>query len=714
MKNLKQSVVLILLTFFFIQANAQADLTYEKIKAKFWNDPDFKSKDVPDKWKNESAVILAKYYEYEVKKEVILNYIYENIYLHKRIKLLDKAAINEFSEMSFESDYANTLLWATYELKDVHIGIKVIKPSGKENIVDLKDAVLKEIKEGLNKKQYKKIAIPDLEIGDIVDYFYVIKNTYVEPYAKAMDPVFYLLVEEYPIVKQKFNVRTLRRMYFNSKSMNGAPQLKPIDKDDETFYSFEDKDREKAEEVNWAYPFRVYPTLKFQAFFIRNKVLNQLDYLKFFLKEKKENNSSVNFAEIDELVKDIYNAPYFTYSAEVAKTKSYLDKNFDKSTPSDTIVKYAFYSLRKLLYVSNNDLMLALSKVLESRKIEHDFVITVPNYLSDISDLILPQEMAYLLRIKSKPDYFIGSFQPISIYKSIESDYQGCNAYAISNPKLQSKPKVQKIVIPIDKPEDNMQTMAINIKFAGSDMDSLQVDIDKKSKGALRVDDVRLVLTSAKYEDEVDNYLARKTKAKEKPKKKSSKQQKEEKQKQQYEEQQQKDNLERLKAEYKSTFNGGEDFSISSYSLKQMGIWESSPELKYAVSFKLGNFIKKMGPNCMVEIGKFITNQLELSKKDIDRKVDVYSPFPRSFAYAITFEIPSGYKVKGIEKLNMNITNATGGFVSSAELQGNKLVINVKKSYNHLTEKVTEWPKMVEFIEAAYNFTQQNILLEKN
>ena len=173
MKTLKTIAVLISLSLSFSNAGAQSNQIYEKLKASLWGDPDFKTTEIPEKWKDESAVILAKSYEYEVKKEFFLNYVYENITLHKRVKLLDKAAINEFSELSFENDYKNTSFWSSYELKDVYFGIKVIKTTGKQNIIDIKDAVVKSIKEGLNKHEYQKIAIPDLEPGDIVDYFYV-------------------------------------------------------------------------------------------------------------------------------------------------------------------------------------------------------------------------------------------------------------------------------------------------------------------------------------------------------------------------------------------------------------------------------------------------------------------------------------------------------------------------------------------------------------
>jgi len=712
---------------------AQSDADYEKLKQAMWSDPDFKVTETPDKWKDESAVILAKSYEYVVKKEVFLNYVYENIYLHKRVKLLDKSAVNEFSEFSFENDYRKSYSFLSpYEIKDISVGIKVIKPSGKESIIDLKEAVLNEIKEGYNKKEFKKIAISDLEQGDIIDYFYCIKNTYVERYYKILDPVYYMLVEDYPIVQQKFNVKTLRQIYFNSKSMNGAPALKQTDKDDESSYTFVDKDREKSVSNLWAYPLRIYPVVKFQAFYIMNKVLNQLDFMRFFLSEKKTNNSNVDIAHTEVLAKKIYNTQYLFDYLATSDGKSYLKSNFDKKTPTDTLVKHLFYFYRNYMYnynmvnailrntsynradISENTIMLAFSDVLKSRKINHDLVFTIPNYISDISNLILPVELNYLIRIKGNPDYFIGDFSSFALFKSINSSFQGNNAYAVNIP-VTSNTRAQKIVIPTDKADANSEVTIVNAKFKENQMDSLEVNINRTLSGINRESSYSSLITEFKYLNTISPKQKKKEKEKEKekPKKQSQKDLNAEKERKQRQEQQQKDSEKRLQESFKDEFGADDNFKIRSYSVNQLGLWDYKKDLVYQVSFNIGNVLKKIGANYLLEVGKVIPKQLELNKNDIDRKVDVYAPYPREFEYKISIEIPSSYRIKGIEKLNYNIVNPTGGFISKADIQNNILTINVKKYYINQFEKVTEWPKMVEFIEAAYNFTQQNILLEK-
>jgi len=705
MQNLKSIYLVLCFILPFQAVQSQNDPNDEKIKSEMWSDPDFRTTEIPKKWESESAVILAKSYKYEAKKEVLAAFLSENFYFHNRIKLLDKYAINDFSELSFENNYNKLSIWHVTEKKDVIIGIKVIKPNGKENIVDLNEVVLDQIKEGIQKKEYKKIAIPDLEIGDIIDYFYVIKNTF--NLASDFEPVLYKLVDKYPIVSQKIDVKILRKIFFNSKSINGAPELKPIDNEGDVIYSLVDNNREKVDTKIWTFPYRIYPTVIFQAFYITEGALSRYSFLNFFLKERKTNTQNIDLEHIDQLVDKIYSSQLFDYFI-IDQTKAYLKKNFKEPTSNETLVKYAYYYLRQYVgYFGSNKLMLNLSKVLQYKDISFDLVITVPNYITDVSDLIIPLQMSYLLRIKGDPDYFIGDFSSISTFKSISNDYQGNTAYAIGNAEMGIQRKIEKIIIPIDNPEWNKQISNLHVKFWGNKMDSLEVKFDKTITGIGINDEIDLTVPKTNYLNEVEDYL---NVAKSKDKKKNPRQQNEEKL---VLDQQLKDCEKGLNSFYKYSFDAGDDFKIDSSYTKSSGIWDNSPGLHYNVCFKTSKLIKKIGPNYLVAIGKLITQQLELSKKELDRNVDIYAPYPRTFEYNISFEIPSGYNVKGLEKINININNSTGGFISKSEIKNNMLVINVKKYYSHNFEKAAEWSNMTQFIEAAYNYTQQNILLEK-
>lgn len=76
-----------------------------EIKNFFWGEKDnFKnSYNIPEKWKNESAVIIYKNVNYDYHK--FGKSITYTSSIRKRIKLLDKAAVENFSEFSFNKNF---------------------------------------------------------------------------------------------------------------------------------------------------------------------------------------------------------------------------------------------------------------------------------------------------------------------------------------------------------------------------------------------------------------------------------------------------------------------------------------------------------------------------------------------------------------------------------------------------------------------------------
>jgi hypothetical protein len=173
----------------------------------------------------------------------------------------------------------------------------------------------------------------------------------------------------------------------------------------------------------------------------------------------------------------------------------------------------------------------------------------------------------------------------------------------------------------------------------------------------------------------------------------------------------------RNKEELKKAVSQEFEFEIEevAYELKNTGRFGSKQPFEYEEKFVIkNNLVKKAGHNYIVEIGKILTDQIDVDKKEKDRKNNVYMSFPRSFDNEIIFEIPAGYTVMGIEKLNKKVENETGKFVSTASITGNQLTIKTIKEYKNYFEPNANWTKMVSFLDAAYQFTQEKILLKKN
>jgi hypothetical protein len=127
----------------------------------------------------------------------------------------------------------------------------------------------------------------------------------------------------------------------------------------------------------------------------------------------------------------------------------------------------------------------------------------------------------------------------------------------------------------------------------------------------------------------------------------------------------------------------------------------------------LGDMVMKAGDNLLVNIPGLIGEQLFISQDDRKREADAYMGFPRSLRNIIHFTIPAGYKAVGVQNLNMNIDNETGTFAVQASVEGNTLSILVKKIYKQTTVKKENWPKFLDMLDAAFNFSQKKLLLKK-
>ena len=114
----------------FISFNSYSDDRSEEIRKQMWGSKDieFQKTNVPDKWTDESAVIIAQLNRFEYKKPPVINELHANSIFHKRIKLNDKNAINEYAEISFLSSKGRKLI--------VHAGFKLIKFDGTELIIE--------------------------------------------------------------------------------------------------------------------------------------------------------------------------------------------------------------------------------------------------------------------------------------------------------------------------------------------------------------------------------------------------------------------------------------------------------------------------------------------------------------------------------------------------------------------------------------------------
>lgn len=711
----------LLLLFTFCILNAQ---NKEDIKNLFWNKNEKFSNvtNVPEKYKNESAVVIYKNENYDYHK--FGKSVTYTSSTRKRIKLQDQAAVSEFSEFSFRDRFYSN---KGFSMKrgTVTIGIKIIKQDGKEIDIDVN-------KEAVKEDDAKKIAIPNLEIGDIIDFYYHSVEPFVSALEFGFDPVETTLGETYPVLDLKITFETENDFFVNFNSYNGAPALKKIEtkKSSERKYELVASDIPKNDFPRWFLPLVELPCYKFQVFFARSgKFEERADA--FLPSKETEIKSTVSKEDIF----DYYNTKFYP-SGNLADVNNFLkDKSFSSDeekikeiyyftrhqfytryieayvVAESKIITYPYelYESYPVFFSTEEQFIRYFMEYLKKNDIGYDIIVATGRENGPIKDMLIQRNARVLLKINTENPIYFGMFTPYSIPNQFDSEIENTDAYALKVSNNKKVTDIEEIKLPASTHKQNASTININVTF---DTNTNALDLKKETSllghnksfeqsNKLNFYDY-VTEDYAKYETTPLLDLVRNKKMKEKYKKEYDALLKK-----------MKDNQkESLKKATEGEYNTKvDDFT---FEIINTGRYGQTQPLVYKEAFKIKNdFIKKAGANYIIEIGKLIDSQVEIEEKEHKRENNIYTVFPRSFNYHISFSIPEGYSISGIEKLNKTVENETGSFVSKATVKDNKLLLEATKQYYHSYEPVENWQKMIDFLDAAYQLTQEKILLKK-
>ena len=697
----------------------------EDIRAQAWpiDDPYASLTEVPKKWEDASAVILYQSYQrtYTKKGKTIRN---ANS-LRKRLKIQDNSALEEYSEFAFGA--IDNDRGSFKKKSDFIVGeIKIIKADGASFLINLDEAV----DDG---DWGKKVALSNLEVGDIIDYYYYQHDAFYDVHGHTFSPVISTLGEEYPIMHQDFGFKISNKFYVAFNTYNGAPEVKTIDNpiDETVTFMIEDHDREAEEYLQWFHPNRELPIIKFQV--IQANHTEELKGLKVFtkymgskLKQKATEGDIIDLAKRSFTIKklkdkglDEYVAQHCNNCPTDKKIKlAYNYLRFHRFV--DIYEKFSYIEAGMDLYVYGygdsvlNDVQFVnvMAGYLLKEGIDFEVLATVPKRYGTIDDVLLADEISYIVNAKDNGEsIYLSKFSANTSFNHIPYELQGQNAYVLQygTGGFHIESFHERYTLPEGAPNANMTHGISHVSWSDDDQEKVHINrrsimtghnkdfdradlvtlydiIDEEQKHFnLKDPATRLISKKSKVNDFNESLFANRTK------------------------------LEKNKIDLFEASTAAEyEFELEDYqnpALINTGRWEGPFE--YTDEFTTSALIKKAGKNYIFEIGKLLGKQMAIEEDQVDRKHDIYMAFARSFKEEIIVDIPDGYTVEGLDRLNINVENSTGMFVSSAEIKNSKLHMQTLKQYNHSIEPVKNWPAMLEFLEAAYDLSQEKILLKK-
>ncbi len=425
----------ILILFGFQQLVAQES----PAELKFYvNDSIFDTVEVPDEYKNNSALILARYTFYEIIKTRGRNKLSSKYVNRYRIKLMDKKSVEEYSTFNFGQEFNYQSGFYKRNKIQFLAAFNVIKKNGEIRNIDLSEAVDETVEVKAKEIKEKKIAIPDLEVGDIVDY----SIGYIVPYRAQnvlpFDNEYFFLQRQYPILNLKFRIDLGEDCFLKAKSFNGGPEFisKNLDEDIRTYaLTVSNIEGFKAEAIS---DFRnEIPYIKFQVCFVRKSaVLDGYDAV--FNTKNPGIKNSLNPSEFMHLVK--LSTPQGVVMTPEAKTAQkcirYLkSKGYKKGDCSPEVIRLAYYYLKFECYSTKFNIYyrgagyFRRAFVLFFNRWDVDYGVFIVNYNrgQEAKDILFTDEFASGLYIP-KLNQFISDFSLIGHYGLYNPQFQGQTA----------------------------------------------------------------------------------------------------------------------------------------------------------------------------------------------------------------------------------------------------------------------------------------------
>ncbi|MBO9153243.1 hypothetical protein ACFOTA_13565 [Chitinophaga sp. GCM10012297] len=711
--------------------DAKAEVKYKKRLAEVkeeiwgWKQAGFKNRTVPAEYAKESAVVLAKHTELTTPDK--------DRELHRSFRALvainDKAALEEYSEFTFKQ-YETLSSWYPLEpfdkmTKVIYMGARIFKKDGGTREIYSDEAVVTEV----NRRSHKtrKLAIPDLQIGDLIEYF-VREEKFINHNTAYTEEIF-VLGEEEPVLEYSVHVSAWEEVFaLEYRSMNGAPNFKQKIADHMLQLDMLVKNVPPQPVSLWMNPFRQIPMLRVH---LRVGVRREK------LGRRKEGTiySNPNALKTrDEAVAGIVGMRNATSSSTLPFLGEVWDnvkrfKKENKNVTDEELTHYIYYLIRYMgLYrvnpqdaivvdqrrnwagLSEINFLRYVNYMLVKNDIDADFVLATPRYGPAQNEVFEADDFRVMLKTVGKKPVYMSAEGIFSNTDYIPAEFEGQKA-----PLVNGGPKEDgikgNVEIPYSDASKNRQVENMKISFAKDDLQQLKIDRTSSASGHFkRPLQQKLLLYEDYYDAERQALGIKQSFMEEFADSKRNRSLADE-----YRnafDKARKDVKESFLDEVKEQFDISPE-SLDGYKVLKMGLRHNVPEIAYNTNFTMNGYIKKAGSNYIIDAGRLIGPQMSIKPSQRERKADIYMSFARSFEYNIEFQIPEGYTLEGADKLARNVDNECGSFVVTTKQAEGKLTVNVKKIYKNSFAPAAKWPQLLEMVDAAEAFQQQKILLKK-
>jgi len=659
--------------------------------------------EVNEQWIKEDAVIL--YQEFSSSYSRYSGVLIKPKYLCRmKIKVLKQEGVNEFKEIKLRTGFITKY------------GVKIKKHNS-----DKFEKVIFNETNSVTSDDYVKLAIPNLEINDIIEIFtfqLYYGDNYVYQYFKTFD-----FGHRYPIQKLLFEFGFEKNLSVYCHREPGIPKLSPTESDHKRYsaYKFEKENIAPIDQIDIKTLSGQVPYIKFGVFDPGNMTSQKAKRypdegeILYNIPLEKINSHYTNFIKNRNPATDLLTLFNEMGGESLSKKEQVNLLLYIQNIRSLSIGKHKIKKLK--LDWEKIDLSTALTKL----KIPHEYVL-ISRGTVEIDKQVSPKYY-YWIRAKIDGEYIYSQDIPSrrsgakvyvrEVYPVKEEQYRVDHVHQNEQISYQ-----KKLVTNISLTKENLgqEKIKVSSEYTLSSerrrIFSLSGTTDRPCTSYMehsypselrtilkdkRIESMLMVFEQRKLEDELNKYKGIN-----------------------------KDSYILVTDSEDGCINNNVsnrlnyELSISTDSTDILKVAQTKSSYsnadsihQYIFDYNTINPSRKMGPDYIISLESLLKPEANLDELN-EIKSDLKFKTPFVLSQSLVFEVPTGYKLEGLDELSKNNVNEEfGEFNVNTKENNGTYTIEISKTLNEMNLNPEDWKNWVEINKKAFNLTQKELLLTK-
>lgn len=160
--------------------------------------------------------------------------------------------------------------------------------------------------------------------------------------------------------------------------------------------------------------------------------------------------------------------------------------------------------------------------------------------------------------------------------------------------------------------------------------------------------------------------------------------------------------------------DGYDPLKLKFYKVDETNFFDATKPISTNYAFISNNIVVNYDNYLILNVGKLLGSQLQYKRNDSVRQTNFFIPYKKKYTFLIRIEIPEGYKVENMADLDTKFISPAGKFETKASVNGRMLEIKTEKNYEFIDYPGSDEKHIKGFLDLATEFTQKKLVLKKS